>query len=151
MRNADRVSAALLLAGALGFSAVALKSWPYTSPEGPGPAFLPFWLGLGMAALAAALLARSLRERSRGVVWAPRGVPLRHVLVVLGVTVAFAALIQFLGMILGSALFLAVLMRYLGRHSWLVVLSVAAGAAGFIWLVFARWLHVPFPVGPLGF
>jgi len=28
---------------------------------------------------------------------------------------------------------------------------VAAGAAGFIWLVFARWLHVPFPVGPLGF
>lgn len=151
MRNADRVSAALLLAGALGFSAVALKSWPYTSPEGPGPAFLPFWLGLGMAALAAALLARSLRERSRGADWAPRGVPLRHVLVVLGVTVAFAALIQFLGMILGSALFLVVLVRYLGRHSWPVVLSVAAGGAGFIWLVFARWLHVPFPVGPLGF
>ena len=151
MRNADRVGAVLLRAGALGFSAVALKSWPYTSPEGPGPAFLPFWLGLGMAALAAAMLARSLRERSRGADWAPRGVALRHVLVVLGVTVAFAALIKLLGMILGSGLFLAVLVRYLGRHSWLLVLSVAAGAAGFNWLVFAHWLHVPFPVGPLGF
>ena len=54
-------------------------------------------------------------------------------------------------MILGSALFLAVLVRYLGRHSWLPVLSVAAGAAGFNYLVFAHWLRVPFPVGPLGF
>jgi putative tricarboxylic transport membrane protein len=151
VRNADRVSAVLLLAGALGFSAAALKSWPYTSPEGPGPAFLPFWLGLGMAALAAAMLVRSLRERERGRGWAPSGVALRHVLVVLGVTIAFAALIKVLGMILGSALFLLVLVRYLGRHSWLLVLAVAAGAAGFNWLVFAHWLHVPFPVGPLGF
>jgi putative tricarboxylic transport membrane protein len=151
VRNADRASAVLLLAGSLGFSAVALKSWPYASPEGPGPAFLPFWLGLGMAALAAAMLARSLRQAGRGPGWAPGGAALRHVLVVLGVTIAFAALIPVLGMILGSALFLAALVRYLGRHSWLMVLGVAAGAAGFNWLVFAHWLHVPFPLGPLGF
>ena len=151
MRNADRVSAVLLLAGALGFSAVALKSWPYTSLEGPGPAFLPFWLGLGMACLAAMMLTRSLREKNAGEAWRPRGVALRHVLVVLGVTVAFAALIKALGMVLGSGLFLAVLVRYLGRHSWPAVLGVAVGAAGFDYLVFAYWLRVPFPVGPLGF
>jgi len=83
--------------------------------------------------------------------WTRVAVRVTVVLVVLGVTVAFAALIKLLGMILGSGLFLAVLVRYLGRHSWLLVLSVAAGAAGFNWLVFAHWLHVPFPVGPLGF
>lgn len=151
MRNADRLSAALLLAGALAFSAAALWSWPYSGDDGPGPAFLPFWLGLLMAALAGAMLARSLRARERGPGWAPRGVALRHVLVVLGATVAFAALIKVLGMILGSALFLAVLVRYLERNPWPLVLAVAAGAAGFNYLVFAHWLHVPFPVGPLGF
>lgn len=151
MRNADRISAALLLAGAVAFSAAALKFYAYSSPDGPGPAFLPFWLGLAMALLAGAMLVRSLRARERGTGWAPRGVALRHVAVVLGATVAFAALIQTLGMILGSALFLAVLMRYLDRNRWPLVLAVAAGAAGFNYLVFAYWLRVPFPVGPLGF
>ena len=151
MRNADRISAALLLAGAVAFSAAALKFYAYSSPDGPGPAFLPFWLGLAMALLAGAMLVRSLRARERGAGWAPRGVALRHVAVVLGATVAFAALIQTLGMILGSALFLAVLMRYLDRNRWPLVLAVAAGAAGFNYLVFAYWLRVPFPVGPLGF
>lgn len=151
MRNADRISAALLLAGAVAFSAAALKYYAYSSPEGPGPAFLPFWLGLAMALLAGAMLVRSLRARSSGPDWAPRGVALRHVAVVLVVTVAFVALIKTLGMVLGSALFLAVLVRYLGRHAWTVVLGVAAGAAAFNYVVFAHWLRVPFPVGPFGF
>jgi putative tricarboxylic transport membrane protein len=94
---------------------------------------------------------RSVRARERGPAWAPRGAALRHVVVVLGVTIAFVALIKTLGMVLGSALFLAVLVRYLGRHSWFVVLSVAAGAAVFNYLVFAHWLRVPFPEGPFGF
>lgn len=151
MRNADRISAALLLAGAVAFSAAALRFYAYWSPEGPGPAFLPFWLGLAMALLAGAMLVRSLRARARGPDWAPRGVALRHVAVVLGVTVAFVALIKTLGMVLGSALFLAALVRYLGRHAWWLVISVAVGSAIFNYLVFAHWLRVPFPEGPFGF
>lgn len=151
MRNADRIVAALLLAGAVAFSGAALKYYAYWSPEGPGPAFLPFWLGLGMALLSGGMLVRSLRARSRGPDWAPRGESLRYVVVVMGVTVAFAALIKTLGMVIGSALFLAVLVRYLGRHAWFTVLVVAVGAAVFNYLVFARWLRVPFPEGPFGF
>jgi ABC-type Fe3+-siderophore transport system permease subunit len=151
VRNADRIGAALLLAGAVAFSAAALKFYAYWSPEGPGPAFLPFWLGLAMALLSGAMLVRSLRAKARGPDWAPRGVALRHVVVVLAVTTAFVALIKTLGMVLGSALFLAVLVRYLGRHSWWMVLSVAVGAAIFNYWVFAKWLRVPFPEGPFGF
>ena len=151
MRNADRIAAALLLAGAVAFVAGALKFYAYWSPEGPGPAFLPFWLGLGMTLLSGGMLARSLRAPKRGPDWAPRGESLRHVAVVLGVTIAFAALLKTLGMVLGSALFLAALVRYLGRHPWFTVLAVAVGAAMFNYLVFARWLRVPFPEGPLGF
>lgn len=151
MRNADRIAAALLLAAALAFSAGALRFYAYSSPEGPGPGFLPFWLGLAMAILAGGMLVRSLRAREPGPDWAPRGEALRHVTVVLGVTTAFVALVKALGMVLGSALFLAALARYLGRHRWLVVIAVAVGAALFNYLVFAQWLRVPFPEGPFGF
>jgi hypothetical protein len=70
-------------------------------------------------------------------------------LVVLGVTVAFVALLRVTGMVLGTAIYLVVLVRYLGRHRWWVTLLVAAAAAGFNWLVFVRWLRVPMPEGML--
>ena len=151
MRSADRVTAVLLLAFSVAFAAGALKHYSWWGDEGPGPAFLPFWLGLLMAVLAALLLARSLRERERGEEWLPRGRGLRDLLAVLGATVAYVALLRFTGMVLGTALFLFVLVRFLGGHRWRVCVAVAGAAAGFNYLVFAHWLRVPLPEGPFGF
>jgi hypothetical protein len=67
--------------------------------------------------------------------------------VVLAATVAYVALLNVTGMIVGTALYLAFLMRYLGKHRWWVTLAVALGAAGFNWVVFVHWLHVPMPEG----
>ena len=50
-------------------------------------------------------------------------------------------------MIIGTALYLAVLVRYLGRHRWWVTVAIALAAAGFNWLVFVHWLRVPMPEG----
>ena len=149
MRSADRITAALLLAFAVAFSAGALKQYQWWGPGGPGPAFLPFWLGLVMAFLALGMLIRSLKQQYAGEAWLPRGEGLRDMLVVLGVTVAFVALLRVTGMVLGTAIYLVVLVRYLGRHRWWVTLLVAAAAAGFNWLVFVRWLRVPMPEGML--
>ena len=149
MTRADRVTAALLLALAVAFSAGALKFYPYSSEGGPGSAFLPFWLGVAMAALALLMMVRRPRAADAGIDWAPRGEARSRVLVVAGVTLAFVALLDVLGMILGTALYLTVLIRFLGGHRWWVTLLVAAGAAGFNWLVFAHWLRVPFPQGVL--
>lgn len=152
MRSADRIAAAALLALAAAFAANALVRHDYwTRQEGPGPGFLPFWLGLGMALLALAMLIRAFKQKDPGVAWAPRGAALRHVLVVLGATVAFVALLNVLGMAISSVLFLAFVMRYMDRTPWPVTAAVALGAAGAIWLIFAYWLRVPFPPGPLGF
>ena len=104
-----------------------------------------------MAALALMMLVKSIREKNAGDAWLPRGEGLRHMLVVLGASTAFVALLKLTGMILGTALFLVGLVRYLGRHRWWVCVAVAAGAAAFNWLVFAHWLRVPLPTGPLGF
>jgi putative tricarboxylic transport membrane protein len=149
LRNADRVTAALLLAFSVAFAAGALKQYQWWGSGGPGPAFLPFWLGLVMACLALGLLFRSIKQADPGAAWFPRGEGLRDMLVVLGVTIVFVTLLSVLGMVIGTALYLAVLIGYLGRHRWWVTLSVAVAAAGFNWLVFVRWLRVPFPEGML--
>ena len=149
MRNADRITAALLLAFSVAFSAGALKYYRWWGDDGPGPAFLPFWLGLVMALLALMMLFRSLKEKNPGGVWLPRGEGLRNMLVVLGATVLFVALLKLVGMVIGTALYLAVLIRYLGRHPWWMTLAIALAAAGFNWLVFVHWLRVPMPEGML--
>ena len=145
MKNADRVTAALLLASAVAFSAGALKYYPYWGEGGPASAFLPFWLGVVMAGLALFMLLR--RPRAAEEDWIPRGEGRKRVLVVVGVTIAFVVSLKILGMVLGTALYIAVLMRYLERHPWWLTVVVSAAAAGVNWLVFAHWLRVPFPEG----
>jgi hypothetical protein len=149
VRQADRVTAALLLAFAVAFSVGALKQYQWWGSGGPGPAFLPFWLGLVMALLALMMLIRSVKEKNPGDAWLPRGEGLRDMLVVLAATVAFVALLNVTGMVIGTALYLAFLIRYLGRHRWWVTLAIALAAAGFNWLVFVHWLRVPMPEGKL--
>jgi putative tricarboxylic transport membrane protein len=143
--RADRVTASLLLASAVAFSAGALKYYPYWGEGGPGSGFLPFWLGVVMAALAVLLLVR--KPIGESVDWLPRGEGRKRVLVVIGATAVFIAALKIIGMVLGTALYLIVLMRFLGRHRWPLTLAVAAGAAGINYLVFAYWLRVPFPEG----
>ena len=145
MRSADRFTAVLLLALSVAFSAGALKSYAWWGSGGPGPAFLPFWLGVVMGLLSLGLLLKSIKQQQPGDAWLPRGEGLRDMLVVLGATTLFIALLKYVGMILGTAFYLAGLVWYLGRHRWWVTLAVAVAAAGFNWLVFVRWLRVPFP------
>jgi len=145
VRSADRVTAVLLLAFSAAFAAGALKYYSWWGSGGPGSAFLPFCLGIVMALLALMMLVKSLRETNPGEAWLPRGQGLKDMLVVLGVTVVFVALLKVVGMVIGTAVYLVALMRYLGRHPWWMTLAIACAAAGFNWLVFVHWLRVPFP------
>ncbi len=151
MRSADRVAGAALLALGIAFSAGALTHYAFWGENGPGPAFLPFWLGLLMALLAAALLVGAVRSRAPGAEWLPRGDGLRRLAVVLGATIAFVALLNVIGMTIGTVLFLVVLMRYPDRRPWPQTIAIALGIAGLNFLVFAYWLHVPLPASLLGF
>jgi putative tricarboxylic transport membrane protein len=151
MRGADRTAGAMLLALALAFSAGALRQYAYWGPNGPGPAFLPFWLGVVMALLALLLLVDALRASDPGTAWLPSGEGLRRLLLVLAASIAYVALLDVIGMVLATVLFLIVLMRFLDRCAWPLTLAVALATAAFIDLVFARWLRVPLPTGMFGF
>jgi putative tricarboxylic transport membrane protein len=151
VRAADRLGAVILLALAVAYSATAARQYTYWNASGPGSAFLPFWLGVALAILAVILLVSAVRQPDPGPAWAPRGHGAIRFVVVIIATAAFIVLMPWLGMVLATALFLAALLRGLERRSWPTTLGVAAGVAAANWVIFTRWLGVPFPTGPLGF
>jgi putative tricarboxylic transport membrane protein len=151
VRTADRIGAAVLLALAVAYTATAAARYTYWSATGPGSGFFPFWLGLVLAVLSTLLLVSAARQRDPGPAWLPRGHGAARLVVVVLVTAIFIAAMPILGMVLGTGLFLGVLLRMLEGHSWRATLAVAVGAAVANWVLFVLWLKVPFPVGVLGF
>ena len=150
MRRTDQISGLGLLVFAIWF-AVTARQHPYWTPNGPGSGFLPLWLGVTMAGLGAMLVVRATRQTDPGEGWLPRGRALARLAVVIAGTAVFIAAMPVVGMTLGTAVFLVVLLKFLEGHGWGVTLGVAIATAGLNWLVFAHWLRVPFPVSVLGF
>jgi putative tricarboxylic transport membrane protein len=118
------------------------------STDGPQPGFFVFYLGvalLGSAALAVVLAIQ------RGSDTRPflRRAQLRPVATVLVPAVLMVGLTQLIGLYVSGALYLATYMRWIGRHSWAVILLVAIGVPVVTFLVFEVWFLVPLPKGPL--
>jgi putative tricarboxylic transport membrane protein len=151
MRRADLVTGLALLVFGVGYAVVAWRAYPYWSPTGPGSGFLPVWIGGVMAALALLLVLSAFRSapvpETR---WLPEGRGFVRLVVVVAAIALFAAVMDVVGMIFGSALFLLGVLRFLERYPWPWAVGIAAGVAGLIYAVFTYWLQVPFPTSPLG-
>jgi len=147
MRTADVLTAVvlMLLGGVVIADSVRLGiGW---GTDGPKSGFFPFWLALLMLAACALILIQSVRRKSS----APfvTGEQLSPVLKVLWPAAAAVALMQFVGLYVASALYLAFYMRLVGRHDWLVVIGLAVLVPIATFLVFETWFLVPMPKGPL--
>jgi len=150
VRRADLVAAVLLLALAGGYLKVALE-FPYIGPHGPGSGFLPVWLGIALGVLSVLMLVGALRAAPGGGEWLPDRRGMWRLAITLGAAVIFVSLLEIVGMVLGCALFLVAILRFFEGYPWKHTLGIAAGAGLGIYLLFIRWLNVPFPIGFLGF
>ena len=123
----------------------------YAQGRTPGPGFAPFWIGLGLAAAALAVLVR--REPARAG-QPPAQVPARGgvgtMLAIAALTVLSVALIERVGMTAALALLLLGLVRVFGGP-WRTAVLTAVALPAFLSLLFGRWLQVPLPRGPWGF
>jgi hypothetical protein len=147
MRRADLVTASLLMliGGVVVFDALRLGiGW---GSDGPKSGFLPFWLGALLVLACAGIIVQAWRRGAEGRFVARE--KLRPVLMVLLPAVGLVALTQWLGLYVSSALYVAVYMRWIGRHPWGTVLAFALGIAVLTFVVFERWFLVPMPKGPL--
>ena len=147
MRAADLITASILiLLGAL-VIVDAMRLGVGWGIDGPKSGFFPFWLALIMVVCCAIILAQQARKAIRPAFIAPG--KLSPVLKVLWPAILAVALMQWLGLYVASALYLGFYMRWVGRHSWAAVISLAFGIPLVTFLVFERWFYVPMPKGPL--
>jgi putative tricarboxylic transport membrane protein len=119
---------------------------------GPGPGFLPLWLGLGLFLVASVLIALNLfgsPEGSSSEARSRAGVG-RALSGWFGLIVAIA-LLPSLGFTLSFGLLTVFMLYVVDRRSLWVTFTVALGVMLGFHIVFAFALGVPLPVGPFGF
>jgi hypothetical protein len=153
MRVADLATAIVLfvLAGVVLVDAARLGiGW---GTDGPKSGFFPFWLAVIMMTACAAIMAQAVRGSVTGP-FVTRA-QLTPVLKMLLPVVAFVLVIAppdpnpGAGLYVSAAFYVAVYMRWIGRHPWWLtgVVSIAIPLVTFV--VFEQWFLVPMPKGPL--
>jgi len=133
----------------LGF-AVVFFSWqlPYMSEYGPGPGFLPRWIGFGILGCAIVVIMRVLRKHDKSGSFFK---PLTKVGVKALVLMVIAFLLfPLLGFSVGLGLFVGVSMRVMGKHGLISCGVTAVVTAIAIHYIFAHWLSIPLPTGMVG-
>lgn len=107
-----------------------------------GPAYFPTALGLVLALIGVVVLVRSFLQRGEPI----QGLAVKPLLLVLGATVLFGALLRGAGLLI-ALVTLVVLSAWASRQfRWPVALALAVGLATFSALVFVRALGLPLPL-----
>jgi hypothetical protein len=119
-----------------------------TAHGGPGTRFLPVLLGVIVIVLGLVLALRPPAAEGALEPYAPGGA--QRATWTLAAILAYVLAFGHLGFLLATTPFLAILLRAYGERRWPVVLAVALGATGVTYALFAVWLGVPLPPGPLG-
>jgi hypothetical protein len=162
MRVANMIAA--LCIALLGVTVVALaRQLPYDAEYGPGPGFLPFWLGVALVILSAFLLRDAWRIKALidattddNVGGSPAFLQfspgaLIPWLIFLASSVIVAVFFEQLGFALATGLFMLVTMRWVARQGWLSTIAMAVITPAVLYLAFVRFLMVPLQLEPAGF
>lgn len=144
----DRIAAIFLLLFGV-FVSVESRGLAYWTANAPGPGFLPFWLGVLLAVVSAAIVVQSVATAQRDAASATV-TDGRRVATLLGLAAAAAVLAILIGFVPAIGIFIGITLTYLRprepRANW----TTAVIAAVVVWLVFVKWLGVPLPIGPFG-
>lgn len=123
---------------------------PLSAEYGPGPGFMPLWLGLLMAILSGILLFRCLQAGVPSRRLFDNSSGLKKAALVALLYLVYIASLQFLGLLVALALFLLILLWLIERRSVFVAAAAAATGALSCYFLFEVWLKVPLPIGILG-
>jgi hypothetical protein len=147
MRIADLIGGVIVLL--LGLAVIYFSSQlEYYSEFGPGPGFLPLWVGICITICAVALIVNLLRKHGKaGAFFKPKT---KEGLKILLLIIATFLLLPVFGFSIGFGLFAGVTMRVMGKHRWVGCTLTAIGIALGIRFVFAQWLSIPLPTGIVG-
>jgi hypothetical protein len=142
------VAALVLLFGLV----TAIESWRLGArwtDDGPGAGYFPFYIGLVTCFSAAGILLKAVRSlRTEAEVFVD-GASLARVLLVLVPAALYVLAVQFIGIYVGSALYIALFMVLLGKYSWLRSIAVGVAVSIVFFFMFEVWFKVPLFKGDL--
>jgi putative tricarboxylic transport membrane protein len=148
MRKADIGLALLLLVLAVLVAWESLQLDIGWGLNGPAGGFFPFWLAVGLGVCCVIILAQSVWRPSttlRQPLVKPGGwVPILKVAVP---AIAMVVLTEMIGLYAAAALYIGFYMRWIGKHSWLLVLAVSLGVPLGSYVIFDKWFLIPMPKG----
>lgn len=141
MRAVELVVAALLLAiGAI----VIIDSYRLGSKwgsDGPQSGYFPFYIGVLICVSSVVNFVSALR-RTNGELFVAWG-PFRLVLTVLIPAAVYVLGVNYLGIYIASAIYIAIFMAWLGHYSWLRSIVVGFVVNACFFLMFEVWFKVP--------
>jgi putative tricarboxylic transport membrane protein len=149
MRKYDIVSGLFLLTVSLAICAGSLRLNVGTLTA-PGSGFFPLVTGLVLGIFSALILVGARKSGKETVrFWAPqankKGVYLTFLLILV-----YALLLERLGFIGTTVLFLFLVSRFVSGHRWATAVFFALVTSFTTYIVFSILLHVPLPQGILG-
>lgn len=150
MNRVETAAGAIVLALGLSLLIGALR-FPFFLEGVPGPGLLPLLIAFGITGAGAALIVQAVRHPTGVVVrWPPASGWVR-VGLMLGAMAASFLLLDALGFVVVTVLFMAVMVYCLGERSWRIFATVPLLSAIGLYVVFAVWLRVPLPKGIITF
>jgi putative tricarboxylic transport membrane protein len=150
LRNKSDLIGGVCVAAFGVYVAIASSRLAYVSEHGPGPGFMPLWLGIGLIVLALTLIAVDLARPAIDRLPKSGNWPVARALSGWLAVMGSIILLPRLGFSLSLAL-LTIFLVILDRRSVWAALSVAFGLALGFYVVFVLALGLSLPAGPWGF
>jgi hypothetical protein len=117
--------------------------------DGPGSGYFPFYIGLIIAVSGAGILYQALVGKKRKTEPFVDSQQLRRVMSVLIPATAYVLAVQFLGLYVASAIYIALFMIVLGKYAWLKSVVAALVVNTIFFFMFEVWFKVPLFKGSL--
>lgn len=153
MKKADLITGVILLVIS-GY--VIQEAWrmPPSATFGPGSGFLPFWLGVLLTALAVILLATAWRRQATEKDSKSPFPGMRALIAigsVLGGLAVYIVLIEVLGYLVDTFLYVAFLLGIVERERWPITVGVAVLTTAGLYIIFQVLLGITLPSNMFGF
>jgi putative tricarboxylic transport membrane protein len=118
----------------------------------PGAGFMPFWSGVLVGVLALVLLIKDFRTAVTKPAEEGKGTVNRKAIsLTLVYFLAYIASLEYLGFIIGTILFVGIVLKTIEKKGWFLSALVSMAMTGASYYVFKVWLQSELQKGFLGF
>jgi hypothetical protein len=148
-RTMEIVVAVLLLAAGMVVMMDSLRIGAgWVDPDGPQAGYFPMRMGAIMSIASFVVLIQAVLARGSGRTFVDVHA-VKQVLLVLIPASVFVVAVNFIGMYVSAATYIAAFMMYMGGYKWYLSAAIGLAVVLILFFMFEIWFLVPLPKGPI--